>query len=113
MASRREQLNAYTFAKQRILAAFVQPSSDGSEEGSPKPLRAILPRRRIEAQARRGHEIPVGLVGGCALASCAVLYTGQVAPLLAAGLGSLVLLGLGLALAVFDVYATARAMTSK
>ncbi|UXY30302.1 type VII secretion integral membrane protein EccD [Streptomyces sp. HUAS TT20] len=83
---------------------------------------------RIEAQARRGHEILVGLVGGCALtgvAACAVLgfsddiwaqllalatavalltraqlfrYTGQVAPLLAAGLGSLVLLGLGLAL---------------
>ncbi|MER6378944.1 type VII secretion protein EccB [Streptomyces sp. NPDC001127] len=43
MASRRDQLNAYTFAKQRMLAAFVQPSSDGSEEGAPKPLRAILP----------------------------------------------------------------------
>ncbi|MGW7527361.1 type VII secretion protein EccB [Streptomyces sp. NPDC054783] len=43
MASRRDQLNAYTFAKQRMLAAFVQPSSDGSEEGAPKPLRAIVP----------------------------------------------------------------------
>ncbi|QLJ04600.1 type VII secretion protein EccB [Streptomyces sp. NEAU-sy36] len=43
MASRRDQLNAYTFAKRRMLAAFVQPSSDGSEEGAPKPLRAILP----------------------------------------------------------------------
>ncbi|MFJ1736994.1 type VII secretion integral membrane protein EccD [Streptomyces sp. NPDC088254] len=83
---------------------------------------------RITAQARRGHELLVGLVGGCAVlavGSSAVLgfsdglwaqllalavgiallmraglfrYTAQVAPLLAAGLGSLVLLGLGLAL---------------
>ncbi|MFZ4239862.1 type VII secretion protein EccB [Streptomyces murinus] len=43
MASRRDQLNAYTFAKRRMLAAFVQPSSDGSEEAAPKPLRAVLP----------------------------------------------------------------------
>ncbi|UXY30290.1 type VII secretion protein EccB [Streptomyces sp. HUAS TT20] len=43
MASRRDQLNAYTFAKRRMLAAFVQPSSDGSEEGAPRPLRAVLP----------------------------------------------------------------------
>ncbi|WP_248511787.1 type VII secretion integral membrane protein EccD [Streptomyces sp. D2-8] len=83
---------------------------------------------RVAAQARRGHELLVGLVGGCALlavGSSAVLgfsenvwaqllalatglamlmrahlfrYTGQVAPVLAAGLASLVLLGLGLAL---------------
>jgi type VII secretion integral membrane protein EccD len=83
---------------------------------------------RITAQARRGHELLVGLVGGCAViavGACAVLgfsddlwaqllalavgvallmraglfrYTAQVAPVLAAGLGSLVLLGLGLAL---------------
>ncbi|MER5717736.1 type VII secretion integral membrane protein EccD [Streptomyces sp. NPDC002132] len=83
---------------------------------------------RITAQARRGHELLVGLVGGSAViavGSSAVLgfsdglwaqllalavgiallmraglfrYTAQVAPLLAAGLGSLVLLGLGLAL---------------
>ncbi|MFK4147374.1 type VII secretion integral membrane protein EccD [Streptomyces sp. NPDC004065] len=83
---------------------------------------------RIAAQARRGHELLVGLVGGCALTAVgasAVLgfsdgvwaqllalatglallaraqlfrYTAQVAPVLAAGLASLVLLGLGLAL---------------
>ncbi|WP_232840623.1 type VII secretion integral membrane protein EccD [Streptomyces sp. Go-475] len=83
---------------------------------------------RVTAQARRGHELLVGLVGGCALIavnSSAVLgfssnvwaqllalttglallmrahlfrYTAQVAPVLAAGLASLVLLGLGLAL---------------
>jgi type VII secretion integral membrane protein EccD len=83
---------------------------------------------RVAAQARRGHELLVGLVGGCAvlaIAASAVLgfsddvwaqllalatgvallmrahlfrYTGQVAPVLAAGLVSLVLLGTGLAL---------------
>ena len=83
---------------------------------------------RVAAQARRGHELLVGLVAGCALlavGSSAVLgfsdyvwaqllalatglamlmrahlfrYTGQVAPVLAAGLASLILLGLGLAL---------------
>ncbi|MGW7352736.1 type VII secretion integral membrane protein EccD [Streptomyces sp. NPDC054784] len=83
---------------------------------------------RVAAQARRGHEMLVGLVGGCALlvlGSTAVLgfsdsgwgqllalatglsmllrarlfrYTSQVGCALAAGLGALVLLGLGLAL---------------
>ncbi|MCW7946874.1 type VII secretion protein EccB [Streptomyces hygroscopicus] len=43
MASRRDQLNAYTFAKRRMLASFVQSSSDGSEEAAPRPLRAVLP----------------------------------------------------------------------
>ncbi|MFI2761303.1 type VII secretion protein EccB [Streptomyces echinatus] len=43
MASRRDQLNAYTFAKRRMLASFVQSSPDGSDEGAPRPLRAILP----------------------------------------------------------------------
>ncbi|MEU6394978.1 type VII secretion protein EccB [Streptomyces sp. NPDC046939] len=43
MASRRDELNAYTFAKRRTLAAFVQPSPSGSEEGAPRPLRAVLP----------------------------------------------------------------------
>lgn len=83
---------------------------------------------RVAAKARRGHELLVGLVGGCALiavGSSAVLgfssnvwaqllalatgvallmrahlfrYTAQVAPVLAGGLACLVLLGLGLAL---------------
>ncbi|MFF8017103.1 type VII secretion protein EccB [Streptomyces sp. NPDC007929] len=43
MASRRDQLNAYTFAKRRMLAAFLQSSPDGSEEGAPRPLRAVVP----------------------------------------------------------------------
>ncbi|MEU6863071.1 type VII secretion protein EccB [Streptomyces sp. NPDC046876] len=43
MASRRDELNAYTFAKRRTVAAFLQPSATGSEEGAPRPLRAIVP----------------------------------------------------------------------
>ncbi|MFI7502946.1 type VII secretion protein EccB [Streptomyces sp. NPDC049687] len=43
MASRRDQLNAYTFAKRRTLASFVQPTPSGSEEGAPKPLGAVFP----------------------------------------------------------------------
>ncbi|MCK1822721.1 type VII secretion protein EccB [Streptomyces sp. XM83C] len=43
MASRRDELNAYTFAKRRTLASFLQPSPSGSEEGAPKPLSALVP----------------------------------------------------------------------
>ncbi|MCS0605967.1 type VII secretion protein EccB [Streptomyces sp. LP11] len=43
MASRRDQLNAYTFAKRRMLASFVQSSPNASDEGAPRPLRAVLP----------------------------------------------------------------------
>ncbi|MEW2134808.1 type VII secretion protein EccB [Streptomyces sp. NPDC005435] len=43
MASRRDELNAYTFAKRRTLASFLQPTPSGSEEGAPKPLGALVP----------------------------------------------------------------------
>ncbi|MDF6045244.1 type VII secretion protein EccB [Streptomyces sp. JH14] len=43
MASRRDELNAYTFAKKRTVAAFLQPSPTGTDEGAPRPLRAVLP----------------------------------------------------------------------
>ncbi|MFT2020292.1 type VII secretion protein EccB [Streptomyces sp. 796.1] len=43
MASRRDELNAYTFAKKRVVAAFLQPTPAGTEEGAPRPLRAVLP----------------------------------------------------------------------
>lgn len=43
MPSRKDELNAYTFAKRRTLAAFVQPSATGTEENAPRPLRAVLP----------------------------------------------------------------------
>lgn len=43
MASRRDELNAYTFAKKRTVAAFLQPSATGTEEGAPRPMRAVIP----------------------------------------------------------------------
>ncbi|MFI1803958.1 type VII secretion protein EccB [Streptomyces californicus] len=43
MASRRDELNAYTFAKRRLIAQFLQPNPTGSEEGAPRPLRAVVP----------------------------------------------------------------------
>lgn len=43
MASRRDELNAYTFAKKRLIAAFLQPSATGTDEAAPRPLRAVLP----------------------------------------------------------------------
>ncbi|MEU9604440.1 type VII secretion protein EccB [Streptomyces sp. NPDC048057] len=43
MASRRDELNAYTFAKRRLVAQFLQPNATGSEEGAPRPLRAVVP----------------------------------------------------------------------
>jgi type VII secretion protein EccB len=43
MASRKDQLNAYNFARKRTVAAFIQPSRTGSEEGAPRPLRAVGP----------------------------------------------------------------------
>ncbi|WP_371795184.1 type VII secretion protein EccB [Streptomyces sp. NBC_01718] len=43
MASRRDELNAYTFAKKCTVAAFLQPSPTGTDEGAPRPLRAVLP----------------------------------------------------------------------
>ncbi|MCX5400146.1 type VII secretion integral membrane protein EccD [Streptomyces sp. NBC_00102] len=97
----------------------------GSAERTPQgPVDAV----RIAAQARRGHELLLGLAGGCAMVAvagaavlgfsadiygqllalatgCAMLmrahlfrYTAQVACALAAGLAALVLLGLGLCL---------------
>ncbi|MFD5141060.1 type VII secretion protein EccB [Streptomyces sp. NPDC058378] len=43
MASRRDELNAYTFAKRRLVAQFLQPHPSGSEEGAPRPLRSVVP----------------------------------------------------------------------
>ncbi|GAB2629896.1 type VII secretion protein EccB [Streptomyces capparidis] len=43
MASRKDLLNAYTFARRRTVAAFLQPTPSGSEEGAPRALRAVLP----------------------------------------------------------------------
>ncbi|MBL1108048.1 type VII secretion integral membrane protein EccD [Streptomyces sp. 5-8] len=114
----------------RLPIGFENPSSGTprSSYGTETTTQEPVDTERIEAQARRGHELLVGLVGGCALlavGASAVLgfsddiwaqllacvtgiamlmrsglfrYTAQVASVLAAGLASLVLLGLGLAL---------------
>lgn len=110
----------------RLPIGFESPHAARYEyDAEPEPQEPI-DTERIAAQARRGHELLVGLVGGCALVSvgsAAVLgfsddvwgqllalatgiamlmraqlfrYTAQVAATLAAGLGALVLLGLGL-----------------
>ncbi|WP_330358532.1 type VII secretion integral membrane protein EccD [Streptomyces chartreusis] len=98
------------------------------DEGDGTVAPAAIDAERIAAQARRGHELLLGLVGGCALVAtgaAAVLgfsddlwaqllalatglallmrahlfrHTAQVGCTLAAGLASLVLLGLGLSL---------------
>ncbi|MFE0253748.1 type VII secretion integral membrane protein EccD [Streptomyces sp. NPDC059010] len=102
--------------------------ADSDDEGDGTAAAAAIDAERIAAQARRGHELLLGLVGGCALVAtgaAAVLgfsddlwaqllalatglallmrahlfrHTVQVACTLAAGLASLVLLGLGLSL---------------
>ncbi|MFF1453464.1 type VII secretion integral membrane protein EccD [Streptomyces sp. NPDC058274] len=115
------------FARLPIGFEPPNPSRGGygaSEPSSQEPVDA----ERIAARARRGHELLVGLVGGCALVSVgssvvlgfssnawaqllalatgtAMLmrahlfrYTAQVGATLAAGLAALVFLGLGLAL---------------
>ncbi|GAA1237007.1 type VII secretion integral membrane protein EccD [Streptomyces sp. NBC_01474] len=112
----------------RLPIGFEPPSMARGEYGNDPANQEPVEADRIAAQARRGHELLVGLVGGCALVSvgaAAVLgfshdvwgqllafatgvamlmraqlfrYTAQVGPLLAAGLAALVLLGLGLSL---------------
>ncbi|WP_328386087.1 type VII secretion protein EccB [Streptomyces sp. NBC_00400] len=54
MASRRDELNGYTFAKKRLVAAFLQPSPDRTDEGAPHPLRAVLPGLVIAALVLAG-----------------------------------------------------------
>ncbi len=112
----------------RLPIGFEPPAGGhGPHEPEHTPQEPI-DAERVAAQARRGHELLIGLVGGCALVvvgSAAVLgfsddawaqllalatgiamltraqlfrYTAQVAAALAAGLTALVLLGAGLCL---------------
>ncbi|MER6157641.1 type VII secretion integral membrane protein EccD [Streptomyces sp. NPDC001868] len=115
------------FARLPIGFEPPNPSWGGYDAGEPVPQEPI-DVERIAAQTRRGHELLVGLVGGCALVSVgasivlgfsgnmwaellalatgvAMLmrahlfrYTAQVGATLAAGLMVLVFLGLGLVL---------------
>ncbi|UQA92774.1 type VII secretion protein EccB [Streptomyces halobius] len=43
MASRRDELNAYSFARKRTNAAFLKPLPNGSIESAPRPLKAVMP----------------------------------------------------------------------
>ncbi|MBV7243850.1 type VII secretion integral membrane protein EccD [Streptomyces sp. MW-W600-10] len=112
------------YASPRTAPAGYDDTDPNTPEGDPEPVDA----ERIAAQARRGHEMLLGLVGGCAavvVASAAVLgfsdniwgqilalaaglamllrarlfrYTSQVACVLVAGIGAIGLLVLGLSL---------------
>lgn len=54
MASRRNELSAYTFSRRRTIAAFLQPSGGGNEEDVPKPRRAFMPSLIVGAIAVAG-----------------------------------------------------------
>ena len=54
MASRRNELSAYTFSRRRTIAAFLQPSGGGNEEDVPKPRRAFMPSLIVGAVAVAG-----------------------------------------------------------
>ncbi|WP_406396182.1 type VII secretion integral membrane protein EccD [Streptomyces sp. NBC_00887] len=113
----------------RLPIGFEPPRTTTGDYGASDPApQGPVDAGRIAAQARRGHELLVGLVGGCALVAvgaAAVLgfsdsiwgqllalatgiamlmrahlfrYTAQVGCALGAGLAALVLLGLGLSL---------------
>ncbi|MFE9890559.1 type VII secretion integral membrane protein EccD [Streptomyces scopuliridis] len=112
----------------RLPIGFEPPRSSVGDYGADPVPQGPVDAERIAAQARRGHELLVGLVGGCALVAvgaAAVLgfsgnvwgqllalatgvamlmrahlfrYTAQVGCALAAGLGALALLVLGLCL---------------
>ncbi|MGF1430756.1 type VII secretion protein EccB [Kitasatospora sp. LaBMicrA B282] len=49
MASRRDELNAYTFARKRMVGAFLQPVGGGSDEDAPRPIRAVVPSLVVAA----------------------------------------------------------------
>ncbi|GAA2158138.1 type VII secretion protein EccB [Kitasatospora kazusensis] len=59
MASRRDELNAYTFARKRMVGAFLQPSGGGNDEDAPRPVRAVLPSVVVAAVIVAGF----GMVG--------------------------------------------------
>ena len=41
MATRKDQLDAFNFARRRLVANLVAPSSTGSDEGAPRPIRTF------------------------------------------------------------------------
>ncbi|WP_439674869.1 type VII secretion protein EccB [Embleya sp. MST-111070] len=62
MASRREQLEAYIFARRRMVAAFLQPApGGGTEENAPKPMRMVTPSIVVAMLVLAGFGV-VGLI---------------------------------------------------
>ncbi|MGC0414689.1 type VII secretion protein EccB [Embleya sp. AB8] len=62
MASRREQLEAYIFARRRMVAAFLQPApGGGTEENAPKPMRLVTPSIVVAMLVLAGFGV-VGLI---------------------------------------------------
>ncbi|GAA1370613.1 type VII secretion protein EccB [Streptomyces beijiangensis] len=57
MATRKDELSAYSFARKRTVAAFLAPSPGGSEEGAPRPLKTVMPSLIV------GVVLVVGCVG--------------------------------------------------
>src|SRR4051812_6730445 len=49
MAARRDELNAYTFARKRTVAAFLKPGPFGSIENAPRPIRVMVPSMVVGA----------------------------------------------------------------
>jgi len=43
MATRRDELNAYTFSRRRTVAAFLRPAGGGADNEVPRPMRAVVP----------------------------------------------------------------------
>ncbi|MFJ4003299.1 type VII secretion integral membrane protein EccD [Streptomyces sp. NPDC090023] len=113
----------------RLPIGFEPPTPSRASYGTGEPApKEPVNTEQVAARARRGHELLVGLVGGCALLAVGASivlgfssnlwaqllalatgvamvmrahlfrYTAQVAATLAAGLSSIVFLGLGLAL---------------
>ncbi|MFE9428864.1 type VII secretion protein EccB [Kitasatospora sp. NPDC006697] len=54
MASRRDELNAYTFARKRTVGAFLRPEGGGNDEDAPRPIRAVVPSLVVGAVALAG-----------------------------------------------------------
>jgi type VII secretion protein EccB len=54
MASRRDELSAYTFARKRTVAAFLRPAGGGSAEDAPRAVRAVVPGLVLGALAVAG-----------------------------------------------------------
>ncbi|MCB5169963.1 type VII secretion protein EccB [Streptomyces bambusae] len=60
MASRRDELNAYTTAKRRVVAALLYPTGTdgghpGADDGAPRPWRAVVPGLVAAALLLAGH----------------------------------------------------------